>query len=85
MVELDQHGEEYAVSDRYEEYSEECVLRPHMSTDVEYQYFDAHNYQTVSPNFFTERVRVDHVTIMFDMSGVRWRLTGNEEPVRVVG
>jgi hypothetical protein len=83
LLESDMNGEVCAVSDWYG-YSEKRVLRPHTSTNVEYQYFDAHNYQTVSPNFFTESVRVDHVTIMFDMSGVRWRLTGNEEPVRVV-
>lgn len=34
-------------------------------------------------DFFNERVLVDDVTITFDMSGVRWRLNGDGEPIRV--
>lgn len=87
--ELNEDGEEYEVGDRDgdsddgEEYVQ--VLQPHMSTGgVQYQYFDAQGQTVSTSTFFNERnVRVDDVTITFDISGVRWRRTGNREPVRV--
>jgi hypothetical protein len=82
--EVDMDGEEYEVGDRYGDI-EQHVLQPHTSISITYEYFDADDRVVPTGNVFNERILVDYVTITFDMSGVRWRLTGNEEPVRVVG
>jgi hypothetical protein len=80
--ELDMDGEECEVGYKYGG-SEEYVLQPHTRTSIPYQYFDEAGGRTVPDNVFNERILVDYVTITFDMSGVRWRLTGDGEPIRV--
>ncbi len=74
-------GEEYVL--RPDE-----VLLPHTSTRVPYQHVDDADRPINRVDAFLEDtikrdVRVDDVTITFDMSGAQWRRTGNRDPIRV--
>lgn len=82
MYLVDDEGEEYVL--RPDE-----VLHPHSSTRIPYQHFDIDGQSiNLVEAFFTDaikkHVRVNDVTITFDMSGVQWRRTGNGESVRVI-
>lgn len=79
---FDEDGEEYG-------FQPAEVLLPHTSTYVPYEHFDADGRPINLVNaFFTDAikryVRVNDVTITFDMFGARWWRTGNGEPVQVV-
>lgn len=70
-------GEDYSID----------VLPPNQRRSVPFEHVDPHSqsaYTTVTAGKIKKRVDADDVTITFiDTYGLRWRRTGNGEPIRV--
>jgi hypothetical protein len=71
----------------YAEYSQPDVFPPKTSHVVPFEHVgaDGHYINPVASGTIVKRVNTDDVVITFtDTSGLRWRRTGNGEPVRVI-